>query len=386
MTHRNNEVAWITVTNAILLLVGIVGSVIASRALGPHDRGVFVSWQVWATTIGVLASLALPQYLVTGREITWGAAWSAGLTSSLIGASAVVTLLAINGAPGSAMLGGAAIAVSNTMSGVRASWMQRTGQLRVNFNAQRAAPQVAGLSAMLVLVMSSERDVEAWLVWVGFSQIAASLAVGSLLGARPVLRLPSSELLRESAKLVPISWLSLLQSRIDLLVVSALYPPAEVAFYSVAAAIQSAVVAVGQSVSMRWFSRHKEAPAITAAKQTAALSVAAAAIAMLACWPAVAFGYGPAFLPAVPLALVLCIGAVPRNLDYLISHVAMARGTYGRLTPIKSLLVLGVILAIYGVWLGGGSVFFAVVAVTALGALGGLTQLFVISRKSGGEE
>ncbi|MEH6820658.1 MAG: hypothetical protein V7706_12010 [Dietzia psychralcaliphila] len=299
--------------------------------------------------------------------------------SSIVGATITIILLSASGAPAFAIGGAVAIAVANNMSGVRAAWMQRAGQLALNFNAQRMAPQVAGLIALGALVLSPERSANVWIVCVGVFQFAAVVITGSLLGASPSWRIPSMALQRRSIHLVPISWLSHLQYRVDLIAVTFFFPPSQVAFYSVAVAIQSAVVAVGQSTGMRWFSKHGDASAVLAAKQTTKISMAGAILAMAFSWPAIWIAYGIDFMPAAPVALILCIGAVPASVDYLVTHVAIARGTHALVVPVKLGIVVAVVILVAGISALGWPIAAAALAAMLVTMIGVMIQLRVVS-------
>ncbi|WP_256821257.1 hypothetical protein [Dietzia sp. Die43] len=165
-----------------------------------------------------------------------------------------------------------------------------------------------------------------------------------------------------------------------MLAVTFFFPPSQIAFYSVAAAIQSAVVAVARSVGMRWFSQHKDASVAVAVRQTTLLSVGGSVMAMVLSWPAISIAYGRDFLPAFPVALILCTFAVPMSIDFLVSHVAMAREIHSRIVPVK-IVVVAVGFVVVGVVAAfGGTIVGAAIAVGTIISLGTAVQVRMIMR------
>ena len=126
--------------------------------------------------------------------------------------------------------------------------------------------------------------------------------------------------------------MTLLQYRLDMLFVAAIYPPELVAFYAIGVAAQSAVLAVGQSTGMLWFARgnvtqpDRRRQLRSELIKTSGISLAAAIPVAATSDVWVPIVYGEAFVPAVPVVAVLCCVGVVQSLDYLLAHECLIAG------------------------------------------------------------
>jgi len=238
------------------------------------------------------------------------------------------------------------------------------------FNVQRLTPSVVLLISTLVLTLTPLRDPEWWLLVIGVTQVVATVIVGFAYGLGPRIEWSglSQSVVRQAAAKAPINWLAYIQYRADILLASVLLPPAQVAFYAIASAVEGSIFTLGQTFGMRWFAQHRTASARHAATATvAATGVAATALALVS-GPLIVLAYGEDFAAAAPAAAILSFAAVPRALDYLITHVAMARGNMSRLTALKAVGIAGLgAAAIWTSFLGATAATLAVLTlVTAM--------------------
>ena len=345
-------------TNLALLSAGIISSALAARVLGPTGRGDYVTWQTWAATIGVLALGGLPQVLVLDdwtlqrhRLVEIVAPLTVSLGLALVVAAGVSMTLQRDLVLMTAFI----LIVAATQCGaVGAVEAQRMGRMGVEFNAARAVPAVAGLLAMSALLLTGSSSAAVWLVTVGGLQaVAAIVWLVATAERRWPKRTPVRRTLVDSALLAPGNAVTMLQYRFDLLAVAAIYPPETVAFYATGVAAQTAVLAAGQAHGMLWFNRRAE-HADHHAKLRAELYKTAATAASIAAVLATTSGlwvqwvYGSAFLPAVPVVVVLCGVGVVQSLDYLLAHECLLVGRGGRvpLYRLSSLAVLAVGFAV----------------------------------------
>jgi len=357
----------IATTSALLLASGVFSSIIAARVLGPEDRGLLVAWQVWALAMGTLASFGIPQVAVTMRDVRWAQIWTTQATGAAVGAMLASLVVLKLGAGPPAIVGAAFLALGTGLNGSQVAWHQRSGHLMWRFNVQRLTPSVVLLISTLILTISPLRDPEWWILVIGVTQVAATVVVGFAYGLGPAIEWSglSQSVVRQAAAKTPINWLAYIQYRADILLASVLLTPAQVAFYAIASAVEGSIFTLGQTFGMRWFAQHRTASARHAATATvAATGVAATALALVS-GPLIVLAYGEDFAAAAPAAAILSFAAVPRALDYLITHVAMARGNMSRLAVLKAVGIAGLgAAAIWTSFLGATA---ATLAVLTLG-------------------
>jgi hypothetical protein len=352
-------------TNVGLLASGVGSSAIISRSLGPVARGEYVAWQTWAASAAILALGGVPQSLVLGqstleRHKLMDVALI--LAATLVCACPLVLGLVMTFSLDWLVVAGAVlVAMATQLGAIGAAEAQRIGHMGVEFNVARIVPQVASLVAMAGLLCSGSSSAVSWLLVIGGCQtLATMLWVASRTRRGRSSASTVRATLRRSFRIAPGNWVTLLQYRLDILLVAALYQKEIVAYYAIGAAAQSAVLAVGQSTGMYWFSR-RTAGGTDRQRRLRAELIKTAAIALVAAVPIAATSgfwvgqvYGEAFLPALPIVAVLCCVGVVQSLDYLLAHECLMSGPGTRtvLWRLPSLLVMtfGCWAAIHGSW------------------------------------
>ncbi|WP_345636910.1 lipopolysaccharide biosynthesis protein [Rugosimonospora acidiphila] len=353
-------------TNGGLLVGGLLSSVLVSRVLGPAGRGQYVTWQTWASTIGVFALGGLPQVLVLDdwtpgrhklRELATPLLLSiAAALAALAGVAAFLRPAAV------VFVAAVLIVLANQFSSLGAAEAQRMGRMSVEFNAARIVPQAAALLAMGGLLVAGSTGLAGWLVAVSVAQAAATaLWLWRCCERGRVGHIPIGRTLADSVRLAPGNWMTQLQYRFDLLAVTALFRPEVVAFYAIGVAAQGAVLAAGQSRGMHWFSRRQGGTFAAGAGalrrelwRTAGTSLAVAVPLTLTVRLWIGGAYGSAFLPAAPIVAVLCGVGVMQSVDYLLGHEALIAGLGGRVillrVPGLAVVAAGFGLAILWHW------------------------------------
>jgi O-antigen/teichoic acid export membrane protein len=379
-------------TNATLLLVGLLTSAALSRLLGPEGRGLYVTWQAWASALAIAAAVGLPQVVVldagrVGRHRLRDLLAPLAVTGVLGVVAAVGAGLLFLDA-GAALLGVVLVVAVTQLAAVAAGEAQRAGRMTGAFNVVRLAPPAAAVLAIGVLATTEGRSPAVWLAGVSAAQVGV-LVLALYWVTRPVENGPSgpvagTRMLGAAARLAPTTWVTMLQYRADLLAVAVLFPPSVVGFYAVGVAAQTAVAAAGQVGGQHWFARSRTAGPRSLRRElvgTAALSVAVAAVVgVSAPWwiPAV---YGAAFAPALPLVAGMCLVAVVQSVDYLLAHEVMLSGRGTRIAvyraPGIALLAIGLV-AVAAV--GGDAL--TVVALSGTGyAVSVAVMVAVVSRR-----
>lgn len=342
--------------NGALLVSGVGSSVCISRALEPHGRGEYVTWQAWGAGVAILAIGGLPQALVLDRRHRLPAIVAA-LASTLTAALVVVFGLAGALRPGALLVFATVlVVVANQVGAIGPALAQRAGRMGAQFNLARLAPQAAAFVAIAGLLAAGDRSAAHWLVAIAGSQavVACGWAAVALRAARPVrARLSKSKATRNGTRyarrgapykptgdslltaqawaLFPANFATQVQYRFDLIAVAALFPHTTVAFYAVGVAAQAAVLAMGQASGMYRFAS-PSSPGGLRREVRHALMFAGVAAAPLAgaslLWvPAV---YGSTFAPAGPIVTVLCLAGVAQSVDYLLVHEVLRRGNAAR--------------------------------------------------------
>lgn len=342
----------VVASNLVVVALGLGTSVISSRHLNPAGRGQLVSWQSWATTLTTLSALGYPQLLVTDkllprrlglRDIRW----------EVSGVSCIAILVAIwatalLGGPPIALVGAACMALSGMLNALQIALAQRSGAMGLEFNLLRLAPPIAGLAACVVLLGISRSGPSVWFTCIGVAQLVAVLTCWLWLRMPRVNVCGARRRWLSTLALLPISWITLLQYRADLLLVTLLFPKDIVAFYSIGTAAQSAAFAAGQSGGMLWFGRQRNGSVRSALLSTAATSASVSALVILTSWILVPTIYGQSFAPAIPVVIVLSGISVPLSMDYLLTHIAMKDGTHQRTLLVKASGLLLLTLSMLG--------------------------------------
>ncbi|MEE6259043.1 lipopolysaccharide biosynthesis protein [Plantactinospora sonchi] len=343
-------------TNGALLSIGVITSVTISRALGPSGRGEYVTWQTWATTLGILALGGLPQVLVLddrsrGRH-TLGEVLRALAVTLCVGVVMVAVLSAL-WRPHWVVLVASILVVTATQFGsIGPSEAQRMGRMGMEFNAARVTPQLAALLAMTGLLLAGPRSVSVWLLTIASLQAVAVIVWVVLATERGTVPGTSTgRTLKHSLRLTPGNIVTFTQYRLDLLVVTALFSHETVAFYAIGLAAQNAVLAAGQSYGMNWFARrgsefsdrHRALRRELRKVVVMTLAIAVPLAASSALW--VTGLYGTGFSPAVSVVAVLCFVGIAQSLDYLLAHECLMSGRGSRIAlyrmPSLTMLIIG---------------------------------------------
>ncbi len=357
-----NGFAATLLTNLALLLGGIASSVVISRTLGPVGRGEYVKWQTWFSTIALAALGGLPQAVVLDRALRGRHGLGdllRGLSRTYAIAALAVLIIGITLRPGWPVIVAALFMTTTTqLYAVGAAEEQRMGQMTLAFNVIRLLPHAAALLAMACLVPRAATAPWQWLVVVaGFQALALVLWYLPTITREGVVRAGTVGI-AGAWRLAPANWTTQLQQSLDLLAVTVLCPHRQVAFYALGAAAQGAVVAVGQSVGMIWFSHQRQACADRRRKLHIALR-RATVIAITMAIPVAAgstiwvpYVYGKAFLPAVPVVVALCVVGVIRCLDYLLAQECLIAGKGSRLPlyRVPGLVVMAAGFLVAGYW------------------------------------
>jgi O-antigen/teichoic acid export membrane protein len=322
-------------TNVALLAAGVASSVIASRALGPAGRGEYVSWQAWGAAGGILALGGVPQALVLERHRRRFSRAEIALILAATCACAlpVIIVATIALRPGvAATVGLALVIVATQMGALSVAQAQHLGRMVTEFNLARLIPTLALFGALLALFVGDSSSSTAWLLTIAVAQTGFTTVWLVHHTRRGRERGDIGGLLRRAFVIAPANWLTLLQYRLDVLAVAVLYPPSIVSYYAIGVAAQSAVLAVGQSTGMHWFTgqpgtlRRLWSELVFTA--VIALAVAVPLAASATGW--IGAAYGAPFTPAAPLVAILCLVGVAQSMDYLLTHDSLMRGRPAR--------------------------------------------------------
>jgi len=328
------------------LLSGLLGSVVTSRSLAPEGRGQYVSWQTLASTIAIIALMGLPQALVLHESEKDALGRISALVSLFVflaPASVIVLLVATKESnSGWVLVGMVAVVVSTGFGALNGAMEQRRGRLGWQYSVARTVVPMSGMIVILMLSFSQIRSPVTWLVVVSSVQVFAgflwlSLSLRGVVGER----LELVGLIQLSGTLGPAIWATVLQTRLDLLTVIALYDARFVAFYSIGLAAQAVVIAFGSSSTQQWFSRqrgvNRDEP-IPVSREIGRIlglsALIAVPLAISAYWWVPLF-YGADFRSAFLLVAVLSIVGIAASLDFFAGHEALLRGSRQRLALLR---------------------------------------------------
>jgi O-antigen/teichoic acid export membrane protein len=345
-----------TLSNGALLLGGLVSSVMSSRALGPGGRGEYVTWQTWITTIGILALGGLPQAMVLDRRTANRHRFgdlALPLLSTCAAAGAILGVLLLVKRPDWRIDLAVLLGVLETqLAGVAIAEAQRMGRMATEFNIVRLLEPASAVAAMVALLAARTTDPAAWVLAVCGTQAGVLIAWMALANKRGQGS-PGTDrrLVRETLHLAPGNWVTLVQYRLELVAITAIFPPQIVAFYAIALAAQAAVTAVGDASGMHWFARRgaefdNRRPQLRGeVLKTAGLTLASAVVIAAVSELTLNFIYGRDYLPALPIVAVLCGVGVIRSVDYLLNKECLMLGAGRRVglyrLPALVALVLG---------------------------------------------
>lgn len=318
-------------TNFAIMAIGILTSVLVARMLGAEGRGLFLTWQAWATVVANIANLAIAQTIVTTtlyaslpprRQFLTIAALVALLCALL---SMAVMPLVTSGvvSVATAIL----FALANSLGGIYPAVFQRLKKMDVAYNVVRILPPLAYLASVAYLLLTGRGDLEQALITVSLVSLTVTVAIGVVVVRRYSTRGEVVKgFFRQSSTLAPPIWALYFYETAALLAVSVFYDAAAVAFFGVATSVQAAVVSLGRSVSARWFSvkerGSRELPLAVVLEVLAVAGLPAAGVLVLGHW-AIPFAFGTEFDPAVQISYILAICGVVRSVDLLLWHHAL---------------------------------------------------------------
>jgi O-antigen/teichoic acid export membrane protein len=344
-------------TNLLILGSGLLTGVAVARALGPEGRGDYVAWQAVAAVSALTAFVGCPQSIVLlgrqglsiGRTEAAAAATMAGTLGSTL---AVVAVWSTDEPSLLAVIGVVFVVVSTLLGSLAQSFAQRDRLMTWHFNAGRLVPQVSALIAISFLVISPLTSSAVWLLVVALSQtIGISLWLWSyprVAGEKATHTL--RPFLSSAIRLGPLTWISLLQYKGDILLAGLLLPRSTVGYYAVGLSAQAAVFAAGSAGGMRWFA-YRGGRETSLAKELGRSALLAAGVALLLAVAApvwVPFLYGEEFAPAVPIVALLCAAGVLQVVDYFLAHEGLLEGIGSRIAALRlpgiaALLLLGIL-------------------------------------------
>ncbi len=339
-----------TLGNRLLLIaIGLVTSVLVTRALGPEGRGQFAV-AVALGAVGVqLGNLGLH------ASNTWAVSRDPRLLAPLLANSLAVSLVVGGGgailiwaivtvAPGVSPLPPLVLAIGLLAIPIGLAYLLLqnlllgTNRIRA-FNLLDLAGRILTVVCFAALILADWVTVASALIVVVGVSILATIAAGTLLVQRvqdPIR--PSLSLLREhssyGAKAYFAALFAFLTLRLDLLMVQYIRGSADAGYYSIAVTLADLVYLLPVVVGTLLFPRLS---AITDSERqwriawtvAVALGVVMTAVAIVAGvlgGTVISILYGEVFLPAVPAFVVLLPGIVGLSMHVILMNYAGAVG------------------------------------------------------------
>jgi O-antigen/teichoic acid export membrane protein len=332
----------------VLVTLGICGSVLSARALGPHGRGILAAAIVWSNLAGVLVQCGLPQALTYATSRQPGAAGpfvAAGLLLTSLQAGVVAaagTSLWLGGTVDSVWAAAALFAAAQLGSTQVAAMFQGL-QNWSSFHALRLAAASA-YPAAVVVVLGTSREATPFSILAVSAGLAACAALGGagmlLWRVRPSLpgRAELAALAQYSARSYFANVANYLNSRLDQLMLSVLLSAEGLGYYVVAVSLSSPLMPVGAGFASIAFVRAAAPAAAQNARRsagavirTASLASAAVAALLFIATPFIVRPvFGSAFGPAVVPALVLIPAGWVLSCNYVLSDTLRGWGRPGR--------------------------------------------------------
>jgi O-antigen/teichoic acid export membrane protein len=329
--------------------LAIVTGVLLARTLGPHGRGALAAVQLWPAMLAALGSLGIPEsltYFAARRRTSPGTLICTALgivavqSVVLVGIGAAVLPLLLPSSPGVRIAGFAylafiplnlaILAVASTLNGLQ---RPRT------YQALRLLVVVLNVAAVVGLTVGSVLSVLTMtLAYLAGSVVVLAVAVLTIRAAiaGDPLRFDAAvgrDMLVFGVKSHVGSVSSLMNERLDQLVIAVLLSPAQLGLYVVAVTLTSATTLVGSSVALVALPRLAALTPSRAARETRRLvaltlgvsALVTAPLVVLAPW-LVGFFFGSAFSGAVPACRVLLLAAVALSLNRALSAMLTGLG------------------------------------------------------------
>ena len=340
------------VSQAAILVFGVVSGIVTARLLGPQGRGELAAITLWPMALVFFANLGLNQAIVfhSGKQrhpiaAIWTTANALGIALSLVvvGAGLVlVPALLHHYSPGIQRL--ALIFLGSMpvllLTGLPANLLQGRSDL-LRFNVIRLiAPGFYALGVVLLLAL--RRPSVAAVVGVQIAAYVATLATGILLvyrRERPAFLLDKGtgrDLLSYGVRAHLTNLTSYFNQRADQLILSLLVPARELGLYAVAVTLSMAVTFVPVAAGLVTFS-HGSSQSDAEARRTIAVSfrssflwLLVACIGLYLITPMlVGIVLGPRFSGAALACRVLLPGSLALGLNQVLYGGANAVGKPG---------------------------------------------------------
>jgi O-antigen/teichoic acid export membrane protein len=378
---RSRPLALSFAATSLIQLLGVASGVLLARGLGPSSRGELAAVIIWPAALAALGSMGIPDAVTVRtslRAVPGGRVLGTSLLLSLIQSAALVLLaLALlplflrNQTAETVELALVFLAFIPLNLGSLAllAYLNGAGRYR-SFQVLRTSVFVLVTAALASLIAADRLTVEsAALAYLGANLAVLIAAAAAVVRSRPgrlgADRLTARDLLGFGLRSHVGNVASLLNERLDQLVISAFLAPTLLGYYVIAVTMSSAVTAVGSTVAIvampvvaRMVDTEEVLPTIRRYLRITLGAAGAAAVLCFALAPSlIELLFGPGFRPATDAARVLLVAAVALSSVRVLSAVLRALGrplsasvgdVLGLLTTVATLPVLLVGLGITG--------------------------------------
>jgi antigen flippase len=327
------------------MALGIGGSIITARVLGPHGRGVIAAALVWANLAGVIVQCGLPQALVfmcSQRPSRANRYLVAGMLIS-IGQAALIVLTGTfmwgNAAAGTIWFASALMIASQLCCTHIAALVQGL-QRWTWFHGQRIAAATAYPLAVVIVTLRPEEPTPTAIIMTA-ALISAVVAVCGtavlLLNCRPAApgATEYADVLHYGRRAYLANIANYMNGRLDQLVLSLFLPSEMLGYYAVAVSISSPLLPIAAGFGSVAFSRIAAAgPGRQGVKQLAGTALASvatitgvvAAVLFASAPFVIPIVFGHRFRPATYPALVLIPGAWLLGRNCVLSEILRGLG------------------------------------------------------------
>ena len=342
-------------TVAVAVVSGI-GGVIATRALGPYERGLLATAVAWSAVIASLAAYGIPQaatYFVA-REPAERARFASTLLAlataagvALAAAGAAGSLIAVGGAAAEPLAIAFAAQLPVILAGAGVGAVLGLGQYRAWGAFRLLAPALA-LGGIIVVTTSGLRTAVAIVgVTAAASTVQAVVLVGALrrrgLWARPSRRLVAPIVSYMWRNVVSgMAWL--VSYRLDQLFLSIVVAPQLLGFYAVAASFVAVIIPIagsaGQVMLRRAAAGDRRAVrgSLPRALATCLLIAGGLGVGVFVAAPVVVrLLFGEPFLPTVEPLRILLVGGIALSVSSVLADTL--RGLGRPLAPARAELI-----------------------------------------------
>lgn len=324
---QRNSLVRVLVSNVGVQVAGIVGGIAVARYLGPSARGDLAAVVVWTNAVNSVFFVGLDQAYIYGaaRERP-GDLLGAGLVLNIcfglvvLGALYVMGIAVFSGSPRLDVLRiymwfaplSLMLALFTAYEQGRERWIA-FGVLRL-----AVAALTLGAIAYLMITGSSSLLMYARVYVLTALGVVVVVALVSLWDVWPhVRRRTVRRLLSYGCRALPSVWASVIITRADQMILSALVPAAELGYYAVAVSLATVPAPIAASFAMTTFpqmARASPGHRRTFARRTMvrgilAVSSISLVLGLTASW-LVPTLFGREFDPSVNMARILLVGAI----------------------------------------------------------------------------